>query len=122
MTAIMPELTGLESRGVKSASCMKFGTVTRHRLASVHWRRSRVTILTWAAAKGDVVVGGLLLLTYSLGFAVPMLGIAYSTKLSSAVMGAAGKTMWVKRVAGLVLIVVGVYLINLRYAPLGTFF
>ncbi|MGB8312319.1 MAG: cytochrome c biogenesis protein CcdA [Halobacteriota archaeon] len=80
------------------------------------------TILTWAAAKGDVVVGGLLLLTYSLGFAVPMLGIAYSTKLSSAVMGAAGKTMWVKRVAGLVLIVVGVYLINLRYAPLGTFF
>ena len=41
MTAIMPELTGLESRGVKSASCMKFGTVTRHRLASVHRRRSR---------------------------------------------------------------------------------
>jgi hypothetical protein len=37
-------------------------------------------------------------------------------------VGAAGKTMWVKRVAGLVLIVVGVYLINIRYAPLGTFF
>ena len=80
------------------------------------------TILTWVAAKGDVLIGGLLLLSYSLGFAVPMLGIAYSTKLSSAVVGAAGKTVWVKRVAGLVLIVVGVYLINLRYAPFGTFF
>ncbi len=36
--------------------------------------------------------------------------------------GATGKTIWIKRVAGLVRIVVGIYLINLRYAPLGTFF
>ncbi len=78
------------------------------------------TILTWAAAKGDVLIGGFLLLTYSLGFAVPMLGIAYSTKLSSAVAGAVGKTVWVKRGAGIVLIVVAIYLINLRYAFFGT--
>jgi cytochrome c biogenesis protein CcdA len=69
------------------------------------------TILTWVAAKGDVITGGLLLGIYSLGFAVPMLGIAYSTKMSSSLAGKSSKTIWIKRVAGLVLIVVGVYLV-----------
>jgi len=69
------------------------------------------TILTWVAAKGDVMTGGLLLIVYSLGFAVPMLGIAYSTKMSSSLAGKSSKTIWIKRVAGLMLIVVGVYLV-----------
>jgi cytochrome c biogenesis protein CcdA len=69
------------------------------------------TILTWVAAKGDVMTGGLLLLVYSLGFAIPMLGIAYSTKMSSSLVGKSSKTIWIKRVAGLMLIVVGVYLV-----------
>jgi len=69
------------------------------------------TILTWVAAKGDVITGGLLLSIYSLGFAVPMLGIAYSTKMSSSLAGKSSKTIWIKRVAGFVLIVVGIYLV-----------
>ena len=69
------------------------------------------TILTWVAAKGDVMTGGLLLIVYSLGFAVPMLAIAYSTKMSSSLVGKSSKTIWIKRVAGLMLIVVGVYLV-----------
>lgn len=69
------------------------------------------TILTWVAAKGDVVTGGLLLIVYSLGFAVPMLGIAYSTRLSSSLVGKSSKTIWIKRAAGLALILVGVYLV-----------
>ncbi len=68
------------------------------------------TILTWVAAKGDVATGGLLLLIYSLGFAVPMLGIAYSTRFSSSLAGKSAKTIWIKRAAGVVLIIVGVYL------------
>ncbi len=69
------------------------------------------TILTWVAVRGDVLTGGLLLTVYSIGFAIPMLGIAYSTRLSSSLVGKSSKTIWIKRVAGAVLIVVGVYLV-----------
>ena len=74
------------------------------------------TILSWVAANGDVMTGGLLLMIYSLGFAVPMLAIAYSARLSSSLVGKSSKTIWIKRVAGLVLIAVGVYL-ALPYLP-----
>ncbi|MGA7075202.1 MAG: cytochrome c biogenesis CcdA family protein [Halobacteriota archaeon] len=77
------------------------------------------TILTWVAANGDVVTGGLLLLVYSLGFAVPMLAIAYSARLSSSLVGKSSKTIWIKRVAGVVLIAVGVYL-AIPYLPMLT--
>jgi cytochrome c biogenesis protein CcdA len=76
-------------------------------------------ILTWVAARGDVLTGGLLLLVYSLGFAVPMLGVAYSTKVSSALVAKTANTIWIKRAAGLVLLIVGVYLINQRFILLG---
>jgi len=69
------------------------------------------TILTWVAARGDVLTGGLLLIVYSIGFAVPMLGIAYSTRMSSSLAGKSSKTIWIKRAAGLVLIGVGIYLV-----------
>jgi cytochrome c-type biogenesis protein len=68
------------------------------------------TILTWVAANGNIATGGLLLMIYSLGFAVPMLGIAYSARFSSSLAGQSSKTIWIKRIAGVVLIVVGVYL------------
>jgi cytochrome c biogenesis protein CcdA len=74
------------------------------------------TILSWVAANGDVMTGGLLLMIYSLGFAVPMLAIAYSARFSSSLAGKSSKTIWIKRVAGLVLIAVGVYL-ALPYLP-----
>ncbi|MGZ7132794.1 MAG: cytochrome c biogenesis CcdA family protein [Halobacteriota archaeon] len=77
------------------------------------------TILTWVAANGDMATGGLLLMVYSLGFAVPMLGIAYSARLSSSLAGKSSKTIWIKRVAGVVLIAVGAYL-ALPYLPMLT--
>ncbi|MEI7827621.1 MAG: cytochrome c biogenesis CcdA family protein [Euryarchaeota archaeon] len=79
------------------------------------------TILTWVAAKGNVVTGALLLIVYSLGFAIPILAIAYSARVSSSLVGKSSKTIWIKRVAGLVLIVVGIYLV-LPYLPLLTQF
>ena len=69
------------------------------------------TILTWVAARGDILTGGLLLGVYSIGFALPMLGIAYSSRMSSSLVGKSSKTIWIKRVAGIVLIAVGVYLV-----------
>jgi cytochrome c biogenesis protein CcdA len=74
------------------------------------------TILTWVAANGNIATGGLFLLIYSLGFAVPMLAIAYSARLSSSLVGKSSKTIWIKRVAGVVLIAVGIYL-ALPYLP-----
>jgi cytochrome c-type biogenesis protein len=76
-------------------------------------------ILTWVAARGNVLTGGLLLLVYSLGFAVPMLAVAYSTKVSSTLVAKTANTIWIKRAAGLVLLIVGVYLINQRFILLG---
>jgi cytochrome c biogenesis protein CcdA len=76
-------------------------------------------ILTWVAARGNVLTGGLLLLVYSLGFAVPMLAVAYSTKVSSTLVAKTANTIWIKRAAGLVLLIVGVYLINQRFFLLG---
>ncbi len=70
------------------------------------------TILTWVAVRGDVLTGGLLLIVYSIGFALPMLGIAYSSRLSSSLVGKSSKTIWIKRAAGIMLIVVGVYLVT----------
>ncbi len=72
-------------------------------------------ILTWVAARGNVLTGGLLLMVYSLGFAVPMLAVAYSTKVSSTLVAKTANTIWIKRAAGLVLLIVGVYLINQRF-------
>jgi len=69
------------------------------------------TILSWVAIKGDILTGGLLLIVYSIGFAIPMLGIAYSTRMSSSLAGKSSKTIWIKRVAGVLLIAVGVYLV-----------
>ncbi len=69
------------------------------------------TILTWVAARGDILTGGLLLSIYSIGFALPMLGIAYSSRMSSSLVGKSSKTIWIKRVAGIVLIAVGIYLV-----------
>jgi threonine/homoserine/homoserine lactone efflux protein len=39
-----------------------------------------------------------------------MLAIAYSARLSSSLAGKSSKTIWIKRVAGVVLIAVGMYL------------
>ncbi|MGB9370669.1 MAG: hypothetical protein WCB79_01855 [Halobacteriota archaeon] len=74
-------------------------------------------ILTRVAARGNVLTGGLFFLACSLGFVVPMLGVAYSTKLSSVLVAKTVNTIWIKRAAGLVLIIVAVNVMNLRFIP-----
>ena len=74
-------------------------------------------ILAMVAVKGSVPYGALLLFIYSLGFGVPMLMITYSSALSSKRLS--GLTRYhtiLKRIAGVVLIVVGLYMmpISLR--------
>lgn len=69
------------------------------------------TILTWVALEGSILSGALMLGLYSCGFAVPMLAIAYSSRLSTRIVGASSKMIWVKRVAGFVLMVVGTYMV-----------
>ncbi len=75
-------------------------------------------ILTWVAAQGNILTGALFLFSYSLGFAVPMLGVAYSTKFSTTLLSRTGKAMWIRRGAGLVLIIVGVYLVSQHFPSL----
>jgi cytochrome c-type biogenesis protein len=60
--------------------------------------------------QGDILTGAAYLLIYSIGFALPILAIAYSARLSASLAGKSSKTIWIKRAAGLVLIGVGVYL------------
>jgi threonine/homoserine/homoserine lactone efflux protein len=45
-----------------------------------------------------------------------MLAIAYSARVSSSLVGKSSKTIWIKRIAGVVLIAVGIYL-ALPYLP-----
>ena len=68
------------------------------------------TILTWVAVGGSVLFGAYMLAIYSLGFAVPILVIAYSTKISSGLVHNNSKMIWVKRLSGFVLLVIGVYM------------
>ncbi|HJH32776.1 MAG TPA: cytochrome c biogenesis protein CcdA [Methanosarcinaceae archaeon] len=70
------------------------------------------TILTMVAVAADITYGAMMLFTYSLGFAIPMLIIAYSGNLSSAKLGSISKyNVVIKRTAGAVLIAVGLWMI-----------
>ena len=68
-------------------------------------------VLTMVAVEGDITYGATLLSIYSMGFAVPMLAIAYSANLSSERLGKISKYDTIlKRVAGSVLIAVGLWM------------
>ena len=51
-----------------------------------------------------------MLFIYSLGFALPMLDIAYSTTVSSKLVGNNIRMIWIKRFSGFVLLIVGIYM------------
>lgn len=69
------------------------------------------TILSMVAVRGSVSYGALLLFIYSLGFGVPMLMIAYSSAFSSKRLSILVRyNAILKRIAGVVLIVVGLYM------------
>ena len=69
------------------------------------------TILMWVATEDSITSGALMLGVYSVGFAIPMLAIAYSTRMSARIIKASPKMIWVKRAAGFALMVVGVYMV-----------
>jgi cytochrome c-type biogenesis protein len=68
------------------------------------------TILTLVAANADPYLGAKFLAIYSAGFAIPMLAIAYSSRISTKILSNSSKMIWIKRISGVVLIIVGVYL------------
>ncbi len=77
------------------------------------------TILMVVAQQGMVVYGASLLLTYSLGFAIPMLVVAYSSNVISGKLRDVSRySVGIRKVAGIVLLVIGVYYLSvLGYLP-----
>jgi cytochrome c-type biogenesis protein len=71
------------------------------------------SILLVVAQQGTMLYGGVLLFAYSLGLGVPMLAIAYSSNfISGKVRSFAKHTMRVRKIAGIILIVVGIYYLS----------
>ena len=67
------------------------------------------SVLMTVIPAGDVLYGGTVLFIYSLGLAIPMLGIAYATStLTGQVRGLSRHSMLIRRIAGGVLILVGI--------------
>lgn len=70
------------------------------------------TILTMVALQGDVAYGGFLLFIYSMGLGLPMLALAYVVNLSSDKLRRATRyDALIKRIAGAILVYVGIYLL-----------
>jgi cytochrome c-type biogenesis protein len=70
-------------------------------------------ILSDVARDGTMIYGICMMVAYSLGLAIPMLAIAYSSNfLSGKVRSLAKHTLIVRRIAGVVLIVVGLYYLS----------
>lgn len=71
------------------------------------------TILMIVAQQGAVLYGASLLGTYSLGLAIPMLIVAYSSNLvSERLRGASKYSFGLRKVAGVILMVVGIYYLS----------
>jgi cytochrome c-type biogenesis protein len=71
------------------------------------------TILMIVAQQGAVLYGALLLGTYSLGLAIPMLIVAYSSNVvSEKLRGVSKYSFGMRKVAGIILMVVGIYYLS----------
>lgn len=70
------------------------------------------SILALVAVEGNIVYGAFLLFIYSLGLGIPMLVIAYSANISSSVLSNIARyDMYIKKGAGVVLIIVGLWML-----------
>jgi cytochrome c biogenesis protein CcdA len=70
------------------------------------------SILTMVAVSGKVTYGALMLFIYSIGFSMPMLFVAYSASFSSSKIKKASKYSFpLKKVAGLIILGVGFYMV-----------
>ena len=78
-------------------------------------------ILTYTASQADLQRGLLLLLAYSLGLAVPFLAAALAVERFLELFAKhRAKMVWVNRIAGVLLIVVGLLLVTNRFELLAT--
>ncbi|AUG47730.1 cytochrome C biogenesis protein CcdA [Haloarcula taiwanensis] len=72
-------------------------------------------VLAYAGTTGDISQSGLLLFSYGVGFGLPMLGVAYGSKVAGGqvreVLPGAERTESVRRLAGYLLLVSGVALL-----------
>lgn len=71
-------------------------------------------LLTFITAKGSVVYGGALLLTYALGHCMLVLLCGVSAGAVKAILGSsrwASANLWLRRAAGVVVILVGAYVV-----------
>jgi len=77
------------------------------------------TILMMVAQQGTVVYGASLLLTYSMGLAIPMLLVAYSSNMvSDKIRDVSKYSIGIRKVAGVILLAVGIYYLSmLGYIP-----
>jgi cytochrome c-type biogenesis protein len=72
------------------------------------------SILTIVAQHGTILYGAALLLTYSLGLAIPMLIVAYSSNLvSDKIRDISKYSIGIRKVAGVILLLVGVYYLSM---------
>ncbi|AKB84552.1 cytochrome c biogenesis CcdA family protein [Methanococcoides methylutens] len=70
------------------------------------------SILALVAVEGDIAYGAFLLFIYSMGLGIPMLVIAYSANISSSALGKIAKyDVYLKKGAGAVLILVGLWML-----------
>lgn len=70
------------------------------------------SILSLVAIEGDLLYGAFLLFVYSLGLGIPMLVIAYSANISSSKLSMIAKyDMYLKKVVGFILILVGMWML-----------
>ncbi len=77
------------------------------------------TILMMVAQQGTIIYGASLLLTYSIGLAIPMLLVAYSSNVVSDKLRDVSKySAGIRKVAGVILLAVGIYYLSmLGYIP-----
>lgn len=69
------------------------------------------SVLVLVAMRGNLIYGASLLLIYSIGFAIPMLIIAYSANVSSTRLRSIARYDFiVKKIAGVILIIVGIWM------------
>jgi cytochrome c-type biogenesis protein len=72
------------------------------------------SILTIVAQNGTILYGAALLLTYSLGLAIPMLLVAYSSNLvTDKIRDISKYSIGIRKVAGVILLLVGFYYLSM---------
>lgn len=80
-------------------------------------------VLTMAASQGQVITGGVMLFSYSLGMGIPFLLTAFALTFSLSFASRAGRFLhYLHITAGVIMVVMGVLLLSGHFQKLATFF